>query len=231
MSSLAIRLQDLLIEKGLSKNAFAKIVGVSQPAISDIISGKTRDPKNIVEIANALGVDPHWLKTGEGEPTQTESNVISAMSYERDEDHQYCIHQLDAHAVAGKDGFINREFPDVVRSIYFSQQGLTDIVGIKNVDGISMITVPTDSMEPTIGKGDIVFIDTRINCYNGEGIYIFDLDGETYIKRLQKMPFQGILALSDNDKYKPIPISGKDFCSAVIRGKFIRVLPINPKDL
>ncbi|KGQ25841.1 XRE family transcriptional regulator [Gallibacterium anatis] len=231
MKTLADRLKSLLIEKNISQADLARDVGVAQPTIFKIVNGDTRNPKNIVEIANALGVDPHWLKTGEGEQTQIENNVISAMSYEEDEEHQYCIHQLDAYAVAGRQGFINQEFPDIVRSIYFSQQGLSEIVGINNADGISMISVPTDSMSPTIEKGDIVFIDTRIDCYNGEGIYIFDLDGETYIKRLQKIPFQGMLALSDNERYKPIPISDKDFSSAVIRGKFIRVLPINPRDL
>ena len=68
MSDLATRLTNLLDENRLSVNAFAKKVGVSQQAIGKIVRGETLNPKNILEIAAALNVDPHWLKTGEGDP-------------------------------------------------------------------------------------------------------------------------------------------------------------------
>ena len=58
MSDLATRLQDLLHENSLSVNAFSKQVGVSQQAISKIVRGETLNPKNILEIATALNVDP-----------------------------------------------------------------------------------------------------------------------------------------------------------------------------
>ena len=74
MSDLSTRLKTLLDEKRLSMNAFAKQVGVSQPAIAKIANGETLNPKNILEIANALGVNAHWLKTGEGEP---DSDVVT----------------------------------------------------------------------------------------------------------------------------------------------------------
>ncbi|STY61539.1 Uncharacterized conserved small protein [Mannheimia haemolytica] len=67
MSDLSSRLSDLLAQKNLSMNEFAKMVGVTQPAIAKIVNGETRSPKNIVEIADALGVDVNWLKTGKGE--------------------------------------------------------------------------------------------------------------------------------------------------------------------
>ena len=47
MSNLSTRFKTLLDEKRLSMNAFAKQVGVSQPAIAKIASGETLNPKNI----------------------------------------------------------------------------------------------------------------------------------------------------------------------------------------
>ncbi|TRB74824.1 helix-turn-helix transcriptional regulator, partial [Mannheimia haemolytica] len=79
--------------------------------------------------------------------------------------------------------------------------GLLEIVGRKSSNGIEMITIPTDSMSPTINKGDVVFIDTTINYYNNEGVYIFVIDDEVYIKRLQKIPGGIYRALSDNKTY------------------------------
>ncbi|WP_443091348.1 XRE family transcriptional regulator [Basfia succiniciproducens] len=227
MSDLATRLKHLLYEKHLSMNAFAKQIGLSQPAIAKIVSGETRSPKNILEIAAALDVNPHWLKTGEGDKF---GGQIEAMRTTPDDEHIFRIDLLDVSASAG-DGVSNTEYPDVIHSIYFSLQGLRDVVGVSSGSGIYLINVPSDSMAPTIKKGDVVFVDTKINRYVDEGIYVFDLDGDTYIKRLQKMPKGIYRALSDNKNYDPFDITEQEFSTAVIRGKFIRVLPINPVDL
>ncbi|AXP41824.1 TPA: XRE family transcriptional regulator [Haemophilus influenzae] len=231
MSDLSTRLKTLLEEKGLSMNAFSKMVGVSQPAISDIVSGKTRSPKNIVEIATALGVDVNWLKTGEGEPIAQGSLISSLVSTDSDEHHRFRVDYLDVQAAAGHSGIENADYPEVIQSIYFSKEGLLEIVGKSTNDGISLINVPTDSMVPTINKGDIVFVDTKVNYYTGEGVYFFLLNGGAYIKRLMKLPTGVYRAISDNSVYPDFDISDELFDTAVIIGKFIKVLPINPKDL
>ena len=92
MSNLSTRFKTLLDEKRLSMNAFAKQVGVSQPAIAKIASGETLNPKNILEIATALGVNAHWLKTGEGE---RDADVF-AFTSEKDDDHTLRVDLLDA---------------------------------------------------------------------------------------------------------------------------------------
>ena len=231
MSDLSTRLKTLLEEKGLSMNAFSKMVGVSQPAISDIVSGKTRSPKNIVEIATALGVDVNWLKTGEGEPIAQGSIISSLVSTDSDEHHRFRVDYLDVQAAAGHSGIENADYPEVIQSIYFSKDGLLEIVGKSTNDGISLINVPTDSMVPTINKGDIVFVDTKVNYYTGEGVYFFLLNGGAYIKRLMKLPTGVYRAISDNSVYPDFDISDELFDTAVIIGKFIKVRPINPKDL
>lgn len=231
MSTLATRLQDTLYEQRLSVNAFSKKVGISQQAISKIIRGETLNPKNIVEIATALGVDVNWLKTGEGEPIAQGSIISSLVSTGSDEHHRFRVDYLDVQAAAGHSGIENADYPEVIQSIYFSKDGLLEIVGKSTNDGISLINVPTDSMVPTINKGDIVFVDTKVNYYTGEGVYFFLLNGGAYIKRLMKLPTGVYRAISDNSVYPDFDISDELFDTAVIIGKFIKVLPINPKDL
>jgi len=233
MSDLSSRLKKLLDGKNLSMNAFAKQLGVSQPSISDIVNGKTRSPKNILEIATALGVNPHWLKTGSGpiEPTAQGTSIQSLVSTDSDEHHRFRVDYLDVQAAAGHSGIENADYPEVIQSIYFSKEGLLEIVGKSTNDGISLINVPTDSMVPTINKGDIVFVDTKVNYYTGEGVYFFLLNGGAYIKRLMKLPTGVYRAISDNSVYPDFDISDELFDTAVIIGKFIKVLPINPKDL
>ncbi|HDX1153342.1 XRE family transcriptional regulator [Pasteurella canis] len=223
MQNLSVRLRKVLSEKRLSQQWLAEQVGISQQAIGKILNGG--NTTKILEIATALGVDPNWLKTGEG--SHDSSLVVSEPSSE----HKMKMDHLSVSAIAGYNGFNNSDYPDVIRSIYFSENGLLEIVGKKTTQGLYLINVPTDSMSPTINKGDIVFVDVSINAYVGEGVYVFDLNGETYIKRLQRIPTGVIRALSDNPLYPPFDITEKLFNTAVVRGKFIRVLPINPKDL
>lgn len=227
MSTLATRLQDTLYEQRLSVNAFSKKVGISQQAISKIIRGETLNPKNIVEIATALGVDVNWLKTGEGE---RDADVF-AFTSEKDDDHTLRVDLLDAELAAHSSGIINLEYPDVISSIFFTHEGVKRILGRTTTDGVYMFKVPTDSMVPTITQNDIVFIDTNVKEYIGEGVYSFNLNGETYIKRLQRLPTRVIMALSDNPLYHPFEITEDLFDTAEIIGKFIKAVELKPKDL
>lgn len=227
MSDLAARLQDKLYEQRISVNAFSKKVGVSQQAISKIIRGETLNPKNILEIATALGVNPHWLKTGEGAPDAD----VFAFTSEKDDAHTLRVDLLDAELAAHSSGIINLEYPDVISSIFFTHEGVKRILGRTTTDGVYMFKVPTDSMVPTITQNDIVFIDTNVKEYIGEGVYSFNLNGETYIKRLQRLPTGVIMALSDNPLYHPFEITEDLFDTAEIIGKFIKAVELKPKDL
>lgn len=231
MTTLAERLTSIMSEKGLSQAELARMTGLKQPSVFKIVSGQTLNPKNIVEIATALGVDVNWLKTGEGEPIAQGSIISSLVSTDSDEHHRFRVDYLDVQAAAGHSGIENADYPEVIQSIYFSKDGLLEIVGKSTNDGISLINVPTDSMVPTINKGDIVFVDTKVNYYTGEGVYFFLLNGGAYIKRLMKLPTGVYRAISDNSVYPDFDISDELFDTAVIIGKFIKVLPINPKDL
>lgn len=231
MQTLADRVRVELSKKRLTQQWLSEKVGVSQQAIAKIVSGETKSPKNIVEIATALGVDVNWLKTGEGEPIAQGSIISSLVSTDSDEHHRFRVDYLDVQAAAGHSGIENADYPEVIQSIYFSKEGLLEVVGKSTNDGISLINVPTDSMVPTINKGDIVFVDTKINYYTGEGVYFFLLNGGAYIKRLMKLPTGVYRAISDNSVYPDFDISDELFDTAVIIGKFIKVLPINPKDL
>ena len=106
MSNLSTRFKTLLDEKRLSMNAFAKQVGVSQPAIAKIASGETLNPKNILEIATALGVNAHWLKTGEGE---RDADVVRVVNLQEPiGENTIRIEILDVEASAGNGAFLTR---------------------------------------------------------------------------------------------------------------------------
>lgn len=229
LETLAARVKYMMDFNALSQQSLADQVGVSQQAIGQILKGDISNPKKILEISTALGVNPHWLKTGKGpmEPT----SQISSMSMQKDDDHTLRVDLLDAELAAHSSGIINLEYPDVISSIFFTHEGVKQILGRTTTDSVYMFKVPTDSMAPTITQNDIVFIDTNVKEYIGEGVYSFNLNGETYIKRLQRLPTGVIMALSDNPLYHPFEITEDLFDTAKIIGKFIKAVELKPKDL
>ena len=82
---------------------------------------------------------------------------------EQAESHTHRIDYLDVRAAAGLTGFENSDYPEIVSSLFLSDEGLLQIIGRKSAAGIKIVNVPTDSMEPTIRKSDWVLLDTNID--------------------------------------------------------------------
>lgn len=63
------RIKYLRKSKGLSQDAFAALIGITQPSVSSIESGKS-EPANstIASICKEFGCDEKWLRTGAGDP-------------------------------------------------------------------------------------------------------------------------------------------------------------------
>lgn len=66
VKSLAERVAAVRKERGLSQIALAGLAKVSPGTIGNVESGARRAPRELVAIADALGVDPRWLTTGKG---------------------------------------------------------------------------------------------------------------------------------------------------------------------
>lgn len=66
MDTLAQRVKSTRLNKGLTQLELGKKIGVSQNAIQKIENGDTKDPRNILQLSEALGVDPSWLQFGRG---------------------------------------------------------------------------------------------------------------------------------------------------------------------
>ena len=82
-----------------------------------------------------------------------------------------------------------------------------------------MIFAQGDSMLPTIEGGDSLLVDhSRTDIYDGK-IYCVRIDGQLYAKRLQKIPPNKVVVVSDNPKYRSFEIDlteNRDFDFEVI---------------
>nr|DAR53132.1 MAG TPA: Repressor protein CI [Caudoviricetes sp.] len=224
MTTLAERLATLMAEKGLSQAELARIIGVKQPSIFKILSGQTLNPKNILEIATALEVNPHWLKTGEGEPDSDSVRVVNM--YEPEVANTIRVEILDIEASAGNGTFLTRSEQGLLAQefdldFFRRQFGRTDAKNLK------IIAVKGDSMAPTLESGDLLYVDVAENYFSADGLYVFTFDDHTFIKRLQKRGRE-MWAMSDNkEKYEPWQIHTDD--PIYIHGRVVFSLPMKMK--
>ena len=219
MATLSERLTSLMYEKGISQAELARLIGIKQPSVFKILSGETRNPKKILEIATALNVDPHWLKTGEGDPDP--SYRIVEVS-EPQKPNTVRIDILDVEASAGngaylsptEQGLLSQEF-DLT---FFRQQ-----FGRADAKHLKLITVKGDSMAPTLESGDLLYVDISENYFAADGLYVFTFDGQTFIKRLKKVGKE-MLVISDNTTYKEWTFTQDD--DVFIHGRVIFSMPM-----
>jgi transcriptional activator-regulatory protein len=219
MATLSERLTSLMNEKGISQAELARLIGIKQPSVFKILSGETRNPKKILEIATALNVDPHWLKTGEGDPDP--SYRIVEVS-EPQNPNTVRIDILDVEASAGngaylsptEQGLLSQEF-DLT---FFRQQ-----FGRADAKHLKLITVKGDSMAPTLESGDLLYVDISENYFAADGLYVFTFDGQTFVKRLQKVGKE-MLVISDNPTYKEWTFTQDD--DVFIHGRVIFSMPM-----
>ncbi|MGZ7897247.1 helix-turn-helix transcriptional regulator [uncultured Haemophilus sp.] len=219
MATLSERLTSLMYEKGISQAELARLIGIKQPSVFKILSGETRNPKKILEIATALNVDPHWLKTGEGDPDP--SYRIVEVS-EPQNPNTVRIDILDVEASAGngaylsptEQGLLSQEF-DLT---FFRQQ-----FGRADAKHLKLITVKGDSMAPTLESGDLLYVDISENYFAADGLYVFTFDGQTFIKRLQKVGKE-MFVISDNPTYKEWTFTQDD--DVFIHGRVVFSMPM-----
>ncbi len=81
---------------GITQEELGEIVGISQAAISKILLGDTKKSRFLIGIAMALGVNPHWLETGEGDKAGLVSDDIYKLSLDVDA-LEWVVGMIDKH--------------------------------------------------------------------------------------------------------------------------------------
>lgn len=246
MSKIIEKIKSRRRELRLSQQQLADRLGWRQSRIGNYEAG-VRDigTDDLRSIAEALEMTFDELVSGNYASTNIGNQTISGSSVnittanqinhgaglitqqEQAESYTHRIDYLDVRVAAGLAGFENSDYPEIVSSLFLSDEGLLQIIGRKSAAGIKIVNVPTDSMEPTIRKGDWVFLDTNINYYNGDGVYAFAIDNALFIKRIQKLVGGGYRLHSDNKDYDPQDITDEICQTAKFVGRFIKTIHID----
>ena len=87
---------------------------------------------------------------------------------------------------------------------------------------IKILIAHGDAMIPTINNNDLIWIDTSIEYATSDGLYLFEINQELFVKRLQIDTFnQNATIISDNPLYPPINISKPEKISTL--GKVVAI--------
>jgi phage repressor protein C with HTH and peptisase S24 domain len=67
----------------------------------------------------------------------------------------------------------------------------------------------------------VLFVDSTVRAYDGDGIYIIARGNDVQVKRLQKLNGDVLAIISDNRAYESERLTGEDAESVVICGRVL----------
>lgn len=201
----------------LGQERFGDKFGIgSQSAVTQFINGLTPlSPKAAALFARGLGcsirdISPELANAAEQlmaglDVRQSPQDDIQIESPEtRAEDAQagIVIKQYDTGGKMGY-GLVLKDQPGVITSWTVNEEWISkNVHRITSTQNLAIVTGFGDSMQPLYNPGDPLLVDRGITTVDFDGVYFFRVGEEGFIKRLQRIPGQGILVISDNSKYR-----------------------------
>lgn len=170
----------------------------------------------IRKIAKALEVPVSELFSSQDVNDTVDSYSVNSLSKEGRKD-VYRVDVLDVSASAGA-GSPSKDIVEVVRSIEYVPDQAKVIFGNRPESTVKLINVRGDSMQGTIEPGDLIFVDVSVSYFDGDGIYVFDFNGDMYVKRLQRVK-SDLYVISDNPKYKEWTITDEEMSMLHVAGR------------
>ena len=204
-AGFAARLR-LVLAQWPSADRLARATGVSPSAFRKWLKGEAEPSRDrLVALAGAAGVSVAWLAQGEGpEPLLGSPDSRSGPTGPGIDRTQF--HLLPKVAEAAEAG-----------SGLPTPGGATEFVALRHdwlratfnrrPEDIIMETVIGDSMEPQIGNGDLLLVDTTDRTIRNFGIYVIETQAERLVKRVQRKLDGSLILISDNPRYHPETIA------------------------
>jgi len=207
-------------KKGVTQKAVASEFGVTPPSVQDWLNrgviGKDKLPKLWSYFADVVGPE-HWglrewpaAPLADDEATETSTGLTPLPDTSTS---SVTISQYDTGGRMGVAGVELRDQPGVIESWRVSREWLEkNVRGYSQVNSLCIVTGFGDSMRPMFNPGDPLILDSSVNSVEFDAVYFFRVGNEGFIKRLQRVPGKGLLAISENNAYRDWVIdSSMDF--------------------
>ncbi len=201
MKTMRDRIKQARLAKDMTQAELADAVGVSPQSVQQWETSTEPRKNRVMKIAEILGVDANWLLFGRPESENKKDVVKIELEDDSHVQGRYKVEILDIEASAGNGVMVLDDFIETITAIEYSAEEAKRLFGGRPAETVKMITVKGDSMSETFEPRDQIFVDITVNHFDGDGIYVFILDNQLYIKRLQ-MQYKKLAVISDNPRYE-----------------------------
>lgn len=141
---------------------------------------------------SGLPVEHFNAPSGDGEPAHSEGAVL-------EEDEDFVLIEMLAARVSAGNGAVNGQH-EVIGKFAFRRSWMKS-KGL-NKGNAKIVRARGRSMADRINDGDILLINTSVNTLTQDGVYVIEMDGEDYVKLLQRdFPTGGVRVISYNPDY------------------------------
>jgi phage repressor protein C with HTH and peptisase S24 domain len=128
--------------------------------------------------------------------------VLPAAVPEPPQEEECVIKQYDVAGSMGV-GLLLKDQPGVIRSVHVTREWVEkNVPYYTGLDNLAIVTGFGDSMLGMYNPGDPLLVDRGITKCDVDGVYFFRVGEEGFIKRLQRIPGQGVIVISENPKYR-----------------------------
>ena len=204
MDKIGKRIAQAREKAGMNQSELARALGLTPQSIQKWEAGDTIPRgQRIQELARILRVSvAHLMGAEECEVVPIQGKLAIGQQLARTVD----VPLLDVSASMGvgqpqPDGYV-----EVIERMTINRDWVRQHLVASGPDNLALITGRGDSMEGTFNDGDLLLVDRGVREIRVDAVYVVAIDGELFVKRMQRKPGGGVMMLSDNQKYTPIEI-------------------------
>lgn len=201
-----------------SQRVLADVIGIAATYLNQLLTGHRGIGEGMArKIELALKKPEYWLDC---EHELSEDNGLYVVRQTDAKSNYISFDLLDIEAAAGF-GKRASEFPEIIQQINVLESWAKTVLG-GDLSRIRLISANGTSMHGTIENGDVLFVDSAITAYDGEGIYVIARDsGDIQVKRLQKLHGNMLAIISDNKLFDSEKLGEEEANSVRVCGRVL----------